>query len=496
VHFDKFANDAVIGWAYDEDDALTATVLHIKIDGAAAGSIRCDLPRPDVRQSGHASAHVGFAFPIPAAFMDGKVHSIAFSGAEGGETFLLPNDAVIGNKISFMSNPITFVGQVDGFGDGTIRGWAFAHDRSSGTKIGAQQILIFSRGAPVFQLKADQFRPDVATAFDADPNCGFSFSVPRALMISNPVELQFKIAYTNYELKNSPYSLVLLDADIVVSLQNVSAQVDRLFSQMWQLRRSIQGLIPADTHTIESYDHWAQQYFNALENEMASSGALQDMKQHPLISIICPTYRPRYPDFIAAVQSVIAQTYAHWEMIIVDDASADENLTDLIADFAAGDKRIKAISRRENGGISNATNDALAAAKGKYIAFFDHDDLLVPQALEVMLLAALGSGAKLLYCDEDKINDEGVFSDLNLKPDWNYRLLLSQNYICHLLFVEAALIRSVGLLRTACDGAQDHDMIIRLTERLTDREICHVPEILYHWRKTPTSTAQSGKSKP
>jgi len=89
-----------------------------------------------------------------------------------------------------------------------------------------------------------------------------------------------------------------------------------------------------------------------------------------------------------------------------------------------------------------------------------------------------------------------VLSEPNLKPDWNYRLLLGINYICHLVMVDRALVKSVGNLRTEYNGAQDHDFLLRLSEHCPAEQIVHLPEILYHWRKTASSTAESGEAKP
>ena len=104
-------------------------------------------------------------------------------------------------------------------------------------------------------------------------------------------------------------------------------------------------------------------------------------------------------------------------------------------------------------------------------------------------MSASATGARLLYSDEDKIDQAGYFLEPNLKPDWNYRYVLGCNYVCHLLFVHAATLAKVGPLRAEYDGAQDHDLILRLAEEVPAREIHHVPEVLYHWRKTPNSTA-------
>ncbi|GBQ98916.1 O-antigen biosynthesis protein RfbC [Gluconobacter cerinus NRIC 0229] len=194
-------------------------------------------------------------------------------------------------------------------------------------------------------------------------------------------------------------------------------------------------------------------------------------------------------DFEAALNSVLSQTYSNWELIIVDDAGKCAQTTAVIERFCKADQRIRAVPLAKNAGISGATNAGMDAAQGDYVVFFDHDDLMVDVAVEVMVHAALETGAKLLYSDEDKIDQAGYFLEPNLKPDFNYRYLLGCNYICHLTMVEAETMRKIGHLKSDYDGAQDHDFVLRATEILSPSEIHHVPEVLYHWRKTPNSTA-------
>ena len=103
--------------------------------------------------------------------------------------------------------------------------------------------------------------------------------------------------------------------------------------------------------------------------------------------------------------------------------------------------------------------------------------------------AARATGAQLMYSDEDKIDQAGYFLEPNLKPNWNHRYMLGCNYACHLLVVTRERLDEAGHLRTAYNGAQDHDLILRLSEIIPASRIHHVPEILYHWRMTPNSTA-------
>jgi GT2 family glycosyltransferase len=219
------------------------------------------------------------------------------------------------------------------------------------------------------------------------------------------------------------------------------------------------------------------------------------MVDTPLVSILCPVYRPKLHHFVAAVQSVRSQSYANWELIVVDDGSKDAALKDCIGDLVKQDGRIRSFTRRSNGGIGAATNTAISHAKGEYIAFFDHDDLLVHVAIEVMVRAAQRSGARLLYSDEDKIDERGNLTDPHLKSDWNYRLLLGNNYVCHLTILRRDLLDEVGAVSTAHDGAQDHDLMLRCAERLTAAEVHHEAEILYHWRKSEGSTALAADAK-
>jgi GT2 family glycosyltransferase len=494
---DPIRENEVCGWAYDRETPSDPVTLDILIDGEFQCSVVCNIERPDVAAAGHPTSLVGFKTEVPARYFDDSWHNLEVRPMKGDLRRFGTSQGEGAVRQAFRFAAHVIVGQVDGLRDGAVRGWVFRHDRPTGIKSGGLQVIVTMQGHPITQIKACDFRADVAAAHNCDPTCGFSFFPPIQFVAGKVAELHFTVIPGNIALVGSPVSIDFPSAETAAAIRDLYDATNKIFAEIWLLRDRLRRLTPEQTYTVENYDAWARQYQKAL---IAAPNQLEgllpsDGSSPPLVSIICPAYRPRLKDFDAAVQSVRSQTYVNWELIIVDDASGSAELTACIESFVGRDKRIRTLSLTTNSGISGATNAAIERAVGNYIVLFDHDDLLEARAVEFMLAAALRTGAQILYSDEDKIDDEGVFSEVNLKPDWNYRLLLSQNYVCHLLLVERAQLTKIGAFRSECDGAQDHDIIIRLAEVTPHDKIVHVPEVLYHWRKTPTSTAWSGKSK-
>ena len=101
----------------------------------------------------------------------------------------------------------------------------------------------------------------------------------------------------------------------------------------------------------------------------------------PLISIITPVFNTPVAWLEQTVVSVLAQVYENWELLLIDDASTESATVDLLSELERRDSRIRIIRREKNGGISVASNDGLAQARGEWVAILDHDDLLEPDAL-------------------------------------------------------------------------------------------------------------------
>lgn len=215
----------------------------------------------------------------------------------------------------------------------------------------------------------------------------------------------------------------------------------------------------------------------------------------PLFSVVLPVYDPPLRFLRAAIRSVQAQTFGDWELILVDDHSPSPEIVPLLEGVAARDPRIKLVKRAENGGISVASNDAVAAASGEFIVLLDHDDLLAADALAEMA-RAISSEPEVdyLYSDEDKVGKHGRFFDRFDKPAWSPERMRHQNYACHLSVLRTSLVRDVGGFDSRYDGAQDHDLVLKVSERA--RKAMHVPRILYHWRAVKGSEALVPGEKP
>lgn len=214
----------------------------------------------------------------------------------------------------------------------------------------------------------------------------------------------------------------------------------------------------------------------------------------PLFSIVVPLYKTPEDFLVQLVDSVKAQSYSNWELILSDGSGEDTPLTDVLARLESSDARIRVIRNNKQLRIAENTNAALLAANGDYIAFADHDDLLAPNALyENASAIRENPAAELLYSDEDKIGIGEKYMQPNMKPDFDPDFLRSVNYICHLLVVKKSLIDKVGMLDPAYDGAQDYDFVLRCTE--ATENIIHIPKILYHWRFFEGSTAANPESK-
>ena len=253
---------------------------------------------------------------------------------------------------------------------------------------------------------------------------------------------------------------------------------------------------PTLGNSVEQSEY--QQWF---QRHRASTQDLQRMRvegsafvSQPLISILTPVFDTPVPWLREAVDSVLAQVYENWELLLIDDGSTATDLLGALPGVAARDRRIRLVRLESHQGISAALNRGLDLANGEWVTFLDHDDVLEPDALfQNVRLLQENPGLDLIYSDEDKLTDQGFDSPI-LKPDWSPDFFLSCNYLCHMIFMRRDLVREVGGFQPQFDGSQDYDLLLRVTER-TNR-IHHIPRVLYHWRRSENSSASDVRQKP
>ncbi len=246
---------------------------------------------------------------------------------------------------------------------------------------------------------------------------------------------------------------------------------------------------------LADYQRWIATHTADAAALARRQAAVAALPLQPTFSVITPVYNtdPRW--LRACVDSVRAQIYPHWQLYLVDDASTRPDTRALLDALAEQDRRITVIRRRENGHISRASNDGLAAATGEFIALLDHDDTLAPEALAAMAEAINTSpDVDFLYSDEDKLDEAGGRCDPYFKPDWSPEHFLNFMYTNHLMVLRRSLVARLGGFRAGFEGSQDFDLALRVVTETT--RVGHVPEVLYHWRKIPESTAGGGQAKP
>ena len=243
------------------------------------------------------------------------------------------------------------------------------------------------------------------------------------------------------------------------------------------------------------YQRWIETREKPSVDVPAILRDIEGFHYKPTISILMPVYNTNPKLLDAAIESVRAQYYDNWELCICDDGSNASHLGPALKAWTEKDYRIKVIRNPRNQGISLASNCALSAASGEYVAFLDHDDELSRNALyENVKLLQEHPEADMIYSDEDKLGPNGRRIDPFFKPDWSPEYMLSCMYTCHLGVYRKKLLDELGGFREGFEGSQDYDLVLRLAEKT--KNIFHIPKILYHWRMAATSAAFSSHAKP
>lgn len=275
----------------------------------------------------------------------------------------------------------------------------------------------------------------------------------------------------------------------------------------WQAKEANKNWLD---HLHETYDasfvekYQTPSYQDWMENIEAPSLPTKEQIQQtlatsgntPLISILMPVYNTEPGLLKECINSVLSQSWPHWEFCIADDKSPDPQIKQILHHYSQQDSRIRVVYRQENGHISRASNSALELVGGEYTALLDHDDLLPEHAL-FFIAKSINErpSVQIIYSDEDKVDMDGNRHSPHFKSDWNPDLFFSQNYVSHFGVYKTELLKKIKGFRTGVEGSQDQDLLLRCLPHVKNEEIIHIPRILYHWRMVPGSTALASGEK-
>jgi glycosyltransferase involved in cell wall biosynthesis len=247
-----------------------------------------------------------------------------------------------------------------------------------------------------------------------------------------------------------------------------------------------------------TYAEWVMEFDTLTPSDRIElRRQLRALRRWPRISVLLPIYNPDLTFLAAAIDSVKTQLYENWELCLADDASTGASVRPFLEQVAKTDCRIKLTFRQRNGHISAASNSALSLATGEWCALLDQDDVLAEHALAFVAFEIAGHPtARVIYSDEDKIDESGVRAHPYFKTDWDPELFHGQNFINHLGIYETSLLREIGGFREGYEGSQDYDLASRCCDRTEAAQVRHIPRILYHWRSKRGSVAESPAAKP
>ncbi len=282
-------------------------------------------------------------------------------------------------------------------------------------------------------------------------------------------------------------------------IQNLEYELNRIKNnKIWRTIQSIYTLLFLKSiNGIVIFADKIKAFLRRIKRRQKTPEKIESIKtkiegfaHKPKISLILPIYNPEREDLKNTLDSIINQYYPNWELCIVDDASTEEYIQDVLEKSKNKDERFKVKYLKTRGGISEAYNEALSLATGEYAAVMNDGIELSPEGLyEAAKHINLSPQTDLIYSDEDKLDSNHKRIQPVFRPQWSVTHFLTHQYLGPFLVCRKTLIDKVGGFRKDFDGCQDYDLLLRIT-RLTNF-VYHIPKILYHRRKNQkTATSE------
>ena len=246
------------------------------------------------------------------------------------------------------------------------------------------------------------------------------------------------------------------------------------------LRRALRCLEVSDQQAAQPKDYASWLISNAHphgEESLRLRLALAGYRPPLRISLLMALNETTAETLCSAIEALLVQSYADWQLSIVDDESVASDLVEIARRYASLDDRIVVLPAKSGMVI----NEALAQCTSELVMWLTPAGRLAPQALALFALAAhRHPGARLFYADEDELDEQGRRCAPCFKPDWNPFLLLTGNYIGQPFALRRTLALELGGLREGFSSVAHYDLLLRAAESLMAGQVVHIPQILYH----------------
>ena len=429
-HLDPSEKPSASGWAIDPRDPSKRVVVEVRLNGTKAGQTKASLPRPDLKVLGFSDGRSGFGLPFPPD-LDRRAPVKVQAFVAGTELELIDSPYELSALPPIM-------GCFDSVDAALAMGWVVnVHAPDKPVTVEA-----VCNGEVIGSSLANLYRGDVEKAGIPTAWCGFRFLLDRPLVTLFDQDIIVRVAGTHEILPNSP------------------RQVSQNSLLVRFLTRS--SLIKPKT---------LPRLTRALTYRTRSTP----------ISIVMPVYNTKREWLFEALNSVLGQWSANWELVCIDDGSTLPHVAEILDRATRHDPRIRVIRSPGNLGIARATNLGLRAARGAYVAFMDHDDVLEPDCVAKLALAAQDTGADLLYSDEVVTTEDiNNWLEVRARPAFSHDYYLSHPYFVHIVCIRTALAQQMGGWDETLSISADVDFVLRAIERAS--LIAHVPSVLYRWR--------------
>lgn len=427
----------VRGWAVNTADPAQPVTLDLRANGRTVATGVTALPRDDIRALGFDTPGAGFQIEFPPGLpaFDDLTIEVLIAGTE----LRLTNTPYIRPG----ANGIT--GSFDGMEGLHAVGWV-VNLRDPATPLVVEAVC---EGAVVGRAIASNIRHDVRSAGLPTAVCGFRLAAMRPLNEIYGRDIFIRVVGTDYVLPGSPR--------------------------------------PA-SNTVISYLTRVLQMPDALKRRLAMRMA--ERTRGMTVSIIMPVYNTPQAWLMEALGSVAAQWSPDWELICVNDGSTEPHVKPLLDAVARRDKRVRVLHSQDNVGIARGVNFGLRVARGDYVTFLDHDDVLEPDAVYHLIMAAKQSRADLIYSDEALTSDNiNAIIEVRARPAFSHDYYMSHPYFVHMVCVRAEIARQIGGWDERLAISADVDFVLRVIEQ--SGAVAHVPRMLYRWRTHASSTGHS-----